>query len=123
MDAEHISAAMRALPSEYRVVSVLYFVENLSYQEIAEIIDCPVGTVRSRLHRSRKILQKLLWRVAEEQGVVSKIFNCYIFLFRKGLLHCLQSVGNCLFERKCLSFAPRRRECFVIERIAGNADD
>ena len=72
MDAEHIAAAMKLLPSEYRIVTVLYFMDEFSYQEIAEIIDCPVGTVRSRLHRGRKILQKLLWRVAEEQGIVSK---------------------------------------------------
>ena len=75
IDAEHIAAAMKELPSEYRVVTVLYFMDEFSYQEIAEIIDCPVGTVRSRLHRSRKILQKLLWRVAEEQGIVSKYLN------------------------------------------------
>jgi hypothetical protein len=49
--------------------------DEFSYQEIAEIIDCPVGTVRSRLHRGRKILQKLLWRVAEEQGIGSKYLN------------------------------------------------
>ena len=49
------------LPEEFRVVAALYFVEEFSYQEIAEIVDCPVGTVRSRLHRSRKLLQKALW--------------------------------------------------------------
>ncbi len=75
MDAEHIAAAMKELPSEYRVVTALYFMDEFSYQEIAEIIDCPVGTVRSRLHRGRKILQKLLWRVARERGVVSKHLN------------------------------------------------
>ena len=72
IDAEHIAAAMKELPSEYRVVTALYFMDEFSYREIADIIDCPVGTVRSRLHRGRKILQKLLWRVAREQGIVSK---------------------------------------------------
>jgi len=71
MDAEHIAAAMAELPVEYRVVAALYFMDEFSYQEIAEIIDCPVGTVRSRLHRGRRKLQKLLWRVAEEQGIVA----------------------------------------------------
>jgi RNA polymerase sigma-70 factor (ECF subfamily) len=75
IDAEHITAMMKLLPSEYRIVTVLYFMDEFSYQEIAEIIDCPVGTVRSRLHRSRKTLQKLLWRFAEEQGIVSKDLN------------------------------------------------
>ena len=71
MDAEYIAAAMADLPLEYRVVAALYFMDEFSYQEIADIINCPVGTVRSRLHRGRRILQKSLWRVAEEQGIVA----------------------------------------------------
>ena len=39
--------------------------EGLSYQDIAEIVGCPVGTVRSRLHRGRRMLQKALWNVAD----------------------------------------------------------
>ena len=52
------------------MVSTLYLSEDFSYEEIAGILDIPVGTVRSRLHRGRKILQKLLWRVAVERGVI-----------------------------------------------------
>jgi RNA polymerase sigma-70 factor (ECF subfamily) len=63
-------AAMERLPEEYRVVSTLYFMEDLSYEEIARVVQCPVGTVRSRLHRGRKMLQKALWQVAEEDGVI-----------------------------------------------------
>jgi RNA polymerase sigma-70 factor, ECF subfamily len=70
LDAERVSAAIEELPEEYRVVSVLYFMEDLSYQQIAEVLDCPVGTVRSRLHRGRKMLQKALWKLAEESGIV-----------------------------------------------------
>jgi RNA polymerase sigma-70 factor, ECF subfamily len=44
--------------------------EDLSYEEIAQALQCPVGTVRSRLHRGRKMLQKALWRIAEEEGIV-----------------------------------------------------
>ena len=66
---EHVAEAIAALPAEFRVVCALYFMEDLRYQEIAEILDCPVGTVRSRLHRGRRLLQKLLWRVAHERGV------------------------------------------------------
>ena len=51
-------------------MSTLYLVEDFSYQEIGAILDIPVGTVRSRLHRGRRILQQLLWRVALERGVV-----------------------------------------------------
>ena len=39
-------------------------------EEIAQVLECPVGTVRSRLHRGRKMLQKALWRIAEEDGIV-----------------------------------------------------
>jgi RNA polymerase sigma-70 factor (ECF subfamily) len=70
LDGEQIARALQGLPEEYRVVSTLYCVEDLSYQEIADILGIPVGTVRSRLHRGRRILQKLLWRVAVERGVV-----------------------------------------------------
>ena len=52
------------------MVSTLYFMEDLSYEEIARVLGCPIGTVRSRLHRGRKMLQKALWQVAEESGIV-----------------------------------------------------
>jgi len=70
LDGEQIATALQGLPEEYRVVSTLYLVEDFSYEEIAGVLDIPVGTVRSRLHRGRRILQKLLWRVALERGVV-----------------------------------------------------
>jgi len=44
--------------------------EDLTYEEIAQVLGCPVGTVRSRLHRGRKMLQKVLWRIAQEEGIV-----------------------------------------------------
>lgn len=73
LDAESVSAALGSLPEEYRVVCTLYFSEELSYLEIAEIVDCPVGTVRSRLHRGRKILQRALWKTAVESGIVADL--------------------------------------------------
>ena len=72
LGTERIVAAMGRLPEEYRVVATLYFMEDLTYEEIATALECPVGTVRSRLHRSRKMLQKALWQVAEEDGIVSQ---------------------------------------------------
>ena len=51
-------------------MSTLYFMDDLSYEEIARVLEVPVGTVRSRLHRGRKMLQKALWQVAEEDGIV-----------------------------------------------------
>jgi RNA polymerase sigma-70 factor, ECF subfamily len=71
LGTERVVAAMARLPEEYRVVSTLYFMEDLSYEEIAQALGCPIGTVRSRLHRGRKMLQKALWQVAEESGIVT----------------------------------------------------
>jgi RNA polymerase sigma-70 factor (ECF subfamily) len=61
MGVDQVLAAIHALPEEYRAVAALYFVEDLTYEEIAAALSCPVGTVRSRLHRGRKLLQKALW--------------------------------------------------------------
>jgi RNA polymerase sigma-70 factor (ECF subfamily) len=72
LGTERIVAAIARLPDEYRIVSTLYFMEDLSYEEIARILECPVGTVRSRLHRGRKMLQKALWHIAEEDGIVTQ---------------------------------------------------
>lgn len=69
---ERITEALNDLPEEYRVVSSMYFEEDMAYQDIARVLDIPVGTVRSRLHRGRKLLQRRLWDVALEAGVVSK---------------------------------------------------
>jgi RNA polymerase sigma-70 factor (ECF subfamily) len=71
LEATQVAAAIAALPEEYRIVAALYFVQELSYQEIADIVACPVGTVRSRLHRSRRMLQKALWRIVEAQGMIT----------------------------------------------------
>jgi RNA polymerase sigma-70 factor (ECF subfamily) len=71
LGSERVVAAIARLPDEYRVVSTLYFMEDFSYEEIGRVLQCPVGTVRSRLHRGRKMLQKSLWQLAEEDGIVS----------------------------------------------------
>ena len=72
LGTERIVGAINRLPEEYRIVSTLYFMDDLSYEEIAGTLHCPVGTVRSRLHRGRKMLQKALWQIAEEDGIVAK---------------------------------------------------
>ena len=58
IEAEQVCQAIAALPEDYCIVSALYFMEEFSYQEIAEMVGCPVGTVRSRLHRGRRMLQR-----------------------------------------------------------------
>ncbi len=65
---DEINAAIDKLPDEYRIVLLLADVEGLSYKEIAEVIAHPLGTVMSRLHRGRKMLQRSLKRYAEENG-------------------------------------------------------
>ena len=70
MEAEQVEAAIDALPEEFRVVAVLYFLQDLPYQEIASVLGIPVGTVRSRLHRGRALLQRALWRLARDNGIV-----------------------------------------------------
>jgi RNA polymerase sigma-70 factor (ECF subfamily) len=70
LDSERIAQALDGLPEEFRDACILYFAESLSYQEIADILNIPIGTVRSKLHRGRKHLQKALWDVASEMGVV-----------------------------------------------------
>lgn len=73
MATEQVEDAIAALPDEYRIVATLYFVQDFSYQEIAEVVGVPVGTIRSRLHRGRRLLQKALWVIAEERGIVSAL--------------------------------------------------
>ncbi|MEE9297903.1 MAG: sigma-70 family RNA polymerase sigma factor, partial [Acidimicrobiia bacterium] len=64
-----VKEAVEALPENFRIPVLLADVEGFSYKEIAEIMDVPIGTVMSRLHRGRKQLQRALWRIAEERGI------------------------------------------------------
>jgi RNA polymerase sigma-70 factor (ECF subfamily) len=66
---EDLDRALAALPEHYRVVVVLADVEGLKYGEVAEALDLPIGTVRSRLARARSALQRTLWNVARDHGV------------------------------------------------------
>jgi RNA polymerase sigma-70 factor, ECF subfamily len=72
LDVEAVEDALDRLPDDFRTTAVLYFMENLSYEEIAQAVDVPVCTVRSRLHRARKLLQKALWAVAEARGLTKQ---------------------------------------------------
>lgn len=64
-----VQDTIRQLPKDYRSVATLYLMEELSYQEMADVLACPIGTVRSGLHRARRMLQTQLWRIAEDNGV------------------------------------------------------
>ena len=65
-----VKAAVEALPEGFRMAVLLADVEGFSYKEIAEILDVPIGTVMSRLHRGRKSLQKTLHELGERRGLV-----------------------------------------------------
>ncbi|WP_297851121.1 sigma-70 family RNA polymerase sigma factor [uncultured Corynebacterium sp.] len=66
---KQIADAMNSLSDDYRMVVYYADVEGLAYKEIAEVMDIPLGTVMSRLHRGRKQLRELLKDVAKEQGI------------------------------------------------------
>lgn len=68
LEAE-IGKALDELPEDYRLAVILSDVEELSYKEIAEVMGCPIGTVMSRLHRGRKLLQESLREHAVLSGI------------------------------------------------------
>jgi RNA polymerase sigma-70 factor, ECF subfamily len=65
-----IKKAVEDLPENFRIPVLLADLEGFSYKEIAEILDIPIGTVMSRLHRGRKAMQKSLWEYAVRRGLV-----------------------------------------------------
>lgn len=65
---DDVMNALNSLQDDYKTVVILCDLEGLSYEEIAEFLDVPIGTVRSRLHRGRKILQKKLQDYAKLRG-------------------------------------------------------
>ena len=70
MPDEDVQAALEALPENFRMAVWLADVEGFAYKEIAEILNIPIGTVMSRLHRGRKSLEKMLWDKVRERGLV-----------------------------------------------------
>jgi RNA polymerase sigma-70 factor (ECF subfamily) len=65
-----VDKAINDLPEDFRIVVVMAFIEGLAYEEIAEALSVPMGTVKSRLHRGRKLLQKALFQYAKKAGVL-----------------------------------------------------
>jgi len=65
---DDITKALDTLPDDFRITLVMSDLEGFSYKEIAEILDCPIGTVMSRLHRGRKLLRKNLTEYAKDRG-------------------------------------------------------
>ncbi|NJK89610.1 MAG: sigma-70 family RNA polymerase sigma factor [Myxococcales bacterium] len=67
----NVRAAIESLATNQRIVVILHYLANMSLQDIADVLGCPVGTVMSRLFRGRRILQKALYDYAVSQGIVS----------------------------------------------------
>src|SRR5687768_4084565 len=67
---EDVKRALDTLPHDYKMVVLLADIEGFSYKEIAEILDCPVGTVMSRLYRGRKMLERTLLEYARKYGYI-----------------------------------------------------
>lgn len=68
--SDEVSEALDRLPSEYRIVFLMAAVEDFSYREISELLNCPIGTVMSRLFRARKLLREALWTYASRNGIL-----------------------------------------------------
>ena len=72
---DEVVAAMESLTEEFRTIIILSDLEGLTYEEIAEILNIPLGTVRSRLHRARKVMQKKLRAFAVKNGYIKNTAN------------------------------------------------
>ncbi|MEO8665011.1 MAG: sigma-70 family RNA polymerase sigma factor [Ignavibacteria bacterium] len=65
---DDLTNALNSLQDDFKTVVILCDLEGLSYEEIADFVQCPIGTVRSRLHRGRKMLQQKLYNYAKTRG-------------------------------------------------------
>jgi len=69
---EDVGEALQGLPGEFKEVVILSDLEGFTYEEISHITDAPLGTVKSRLNRARKMLQKKLWDYAVKRGFIAR---------------------------------------------------
>ena len=69
---DEVKKALEELPDQFRIPVLMSDVEGFSYKEIAEILEVPLGTVMSRLHRGRKAMQKMLYEYAKERGLINE---------------------------------------------------
>jgi RNA polymerase sigma-70 factor (ECF subfamily) len=69
---EEIEAALAKLPADFRATVMLVDLEDLTYEQAAEVLGCKIGTVRSRLFRARQLLYVELWEYAKELGYATR---------------------------------------------------
>lgn len=67
---DEVKNALEELPEDFRIPVLLSDADGFSYKEISEMLEIPIGTVMSRLHRGRKAMQKLLYEYARERGLI-----------------------------------------------------
>jgi RNA polymerase sigma-70 factor (ECF subfamily) len=67
---DEVKNALESLPEDFRIPVLLSDVDGFSYKEISEMLEVPMGTVMSRLHRGRKAMQKMLYEYARERGLI-----------------------------------------------------
>jgi RNA polymerase sigma-70 factor (ECF subfamily) len=67
---DEVKGALESLPEDFRIPVLLSDVDGFAYKEIAEMLEIPIGTVMSRLHRGRKAMQKMLYEYARERGLI-----------------------------------------------------
>ncbi len=67
---DDVARALESLPDDFRTVIILCDIEGFTYEEIAEFVECPVGTVRSRIHRGRRLMRDKLYEYAREKGYI-----------------------------------------------------
>jgi len=67
---DEVKGALESLPEDFRIPVLLSDVDGFSYKEIAEMLEIPIGTVMSRLHRGRKAMQKMLYEYARDRGLI-----------------------------------------------------
>ncbi|MBI4509404.1 MAG: sigma-70 family RNA polymerase sigma factor [Deltaproteobacteria bacterium] len=73
MLSDDVQRALESIPEEFRLAVILCDVEEFSYKEIADILDCPIGTVMSRLYRGRRLLARALHDYAVELGIINPV--------------------------------------------------
>ncbi|MAT59647.1 MAG: RNA polymerase subunit sigma [Ignavibacteriae bacterium] len=69
---DDITDALADLPQDFQTIVILSDIEGFTYEEIADFVACPIGTVRSRLHRARKMLYSKLYKYAKQKGFVEE---------------------------------------------------
>jgi RNA polymerase sigma-70 factor (ECF subfamily) len=67
---DEVKNALESLPEDFRIPVLLSDVDGFAYKEIAEMLEIPIGTVMSRLHRGRKAMQKMLYEYARDKGLI-----------------------------------------------------